>query len=307
MTVISSGVVAGLAAAALVCVVPLAHATTGTSGQTDTIRPGDFISALSDTRSSGHVDFLKDGLHVWTDDATSNAKAAEYFPVRSQGLPSSASLTWWGTSPQPGEQLVFDADGSSATTADSWNVLVGEPVYNGDYWMSTGSWFYHNEHNLCPETTGGSGSDCHGTLAQWQAVLPDAKLWAAGFSLGSGIQGNGVIHDIQVGSTDYRFTDEPAVTTVPVTGSTTLQELPWRNATVLKLTFTTNPLGANQVEGKKLVFKVMDGNDVDYRTTLGAGDAAYVRLRFPVGSGRHVVRVFQDGQLVRQRVVDMSS
>jgi hypothetical protein len=50
----------------------------------------------------------------------------------------------------------------------------------------------------------GSGSDRHGTLTQWQAAFPNALLSAAGFSLGSGIKADGVIHDIQVGDTDYQ-------------------------------------------------------------------------------------------------------
>ncbi len=217
--------------AALVSLSPAANAA---SSQTVMIRPGQFVAALSDTRSAGHVDFLKDGLHVWTDDATTNAKAAEYFAVPAQGLPSSASLTWYGTSPQPGSQLVFDADGDPTTTGDAYNLLVGEPVYGNDYWMTSGSSFYKQHHDLCPQTSGGSGSDCHGTLAEWQAVLPNARLYAAGFSLGSGIQGDGVIHDIQVGDTDYQFTNEapaPDVTIVPVTGTVTATRTDYRAAT----------------------------------------------------------------------------
>ena len=88
MKIISSGVAAGIAAAALVAVMPAAHAA---ATQTTMIRQGDFVSALGDTRTSGHVAFLKEGLHVWTDDTSSNAKAAEYFSVPSQSLPDSAS------------------------------------------------------------------------------------------------------------------------------------------------------------------------------------------------------------------------
>src|SRR5690242_20225610 len=82
MKVIIPGVVAGIATAALVSLAPAANAD---SGQTVMIRPGDFVQALSDTRSAGHVDFLKEGLHVKTDDTTSNSKAAEYFSVPTQG------------------------------------------------------------------------------------------------------------------------------------------------------------------------------------------------------------------------------
>ena len=90
MKVISSGVAAGIAAAALVALSPAAHAATT---HTVTVRPGGFdTNGLADTRSAGHVEFLKEGLHVYTDDASSNAKAAEYVDVPAQPLPDSAKL-----------------------------------------------------------------------------------------------------------------------------------------------------------------------------------------------------------------------
>jgi hypothetical protein len=300
MKVIIPGVVAGIAAAALVSLAPAANAD---AGQTVMIRPGGFVTLMSDTRSAGHVDFLKEGLHVYTDDATSNAKAAEYVAVPAQGLPDTASLTWYGTSPQPGSQLVFDADGDQGTTDDGYNVLVGEPTYGDDYWMSTGSSIYKNHHELCPSTTGGSGSDCHGTLAQWQQAFPNAKLYAVGFSLGSGITGDGVIHDIQVGDTDYQFTDEPAITTADVTGDATVTQVDKRGATIVKVDIATDPLGANQVEGAKLWFKITDNDDVVYHAKLGAGDEAHVQLRLPDGTGKHKVLIYKGGSIDQKVVV----
>ena len=299
MKVISSGVVAGFAAAALVSLAPAAHAD---AGQTVMVRDGDFVQQLSDTRATGHVEFLKEGLHVWTEGATSTDKAAEYFAVPLQGIPSAASLTWYGTSPQPGSQLVFDTDGDTSTTADSWNILVGEPIYNGDYWLSTSSDIYKNHHDLCPETTGGSGSDCHGTLAEWQSAFPDSKVYAAGFSLGSGVKGDGVIRDIQVGDTDYQFTSEPEVTEVGVTGRATTKMIEKRHAKILKVHMRTDALGDNQVEGKKLWFKITDNGEIVYHAKLGAGDDARVTLRFADGTGRHKV-VINTGGHFDQRVV----
>jgi len=300
MKVISSGVVAGIAAAALVSLAPTAHAD---AGQTVMVRDGDFVQQLSDTRDTGHVEFLKEGLHVWTEGATSTDKAAEYFPVPLQGIPGTASLTWYGTSPQPGSQLVFDTDGDSSTTADSWNILVGEPIYNGDYWLSTSSDIYKNHHDLCPETTGGSGSDCHGTLAEWQAAFPDAKVYAAGFSLGSGVKGDGVIRDIQVGDTDYQFTSEPEVTTVDVTGTATTQLTDKRHAKILKVRMRTDALGDNQVEGKKLWFKITDNGETVYHAKLGAGDDARVTLRFADGTGTHKIVINKGGHFDQRIVV----
>ncbi|HET7068551.1 MAG TPA: hypothetical protein VFI21_13200 [Nocardioides sp.] len=118
--------------------------------------------------------------------------------------------------------------------------------------------------------TGGSGSAWHGTLVQWQAGLPGAQMQAAGFSLGSGVLGDGVIRDIAIDNTDYVFASEPAIT-VPVTGSVSANEVVRRHATILNLTFETDPLGVNEAQGKKLTFKVTDNGTVDrtFETNMG--------------------------------------
>jgi hypothetical protein len=315
MKVISSGVVAGIAAAALVSITPSAHAAVT---QTEMIRQGQFVSALGDTRTAGHVEFLPYGLHVWTDGATDTGprtdggtgtwntdKAAEYVAVATQPLPGSASLTWYGTSPQPGAQLVFDADGDASTTADGYNVLIGERIYGDDFWMSTSSSIYKNHHELCPETTGGSGSDCHGTLAEWQQNLPHAEMYAAGFSLGSGVKGDGVIRDIQVGDTDYEFTSEPPVTKVPVTGTATANEVVRPRVTTLALAFATNALGANQSAGKQLTFKVTDNGALVFRDTMGPAEKSSVKFAFAKGSGKHKVQILKNGVVDRTFKINM--
>jgi flagellar hook-basal body complex protein FliE len=301
MKVINLGVVAGFAAATLVSLAPAADAAAST---TVMIRQGDFVSALGDTRTSGHVEFLKEGLHVWTDDASGDAKAAEYVAVPTQGLPASASLTWYGTQPQPGSQILFDVDGDR-TNANTFNVLVGEPVYNGDYWYSGGTTRAAAHGVTCPQTTGGSGSDCHGTLAEWQAAVPTAEVYAVGFSLGSGIKGDGVIRDIQVGDTDYQFTSEPAVTKVAVTGTATASETVRPRSTTLSLRFATHALSANQVQGRKLTFKVVDNGEVVFRDAMGAAEKSSVKLHFTAGSGRHKVQILKNGAVDRTFKINM--
>jgi hypothetical protein len=301
MKVISSGVAAGIAAAALVSLTPAAHAA---ASQTVMIRPGDFVSQLSDTRSAGHVDFLEDGLHVWTDDATSNAKAAEYVAVPAQGIPSTASLTWYGTSPQPGSQIVFDVD-SDRTNANTWNILVGEPTYADDYWYPGGTTRAAAHGVTCPQTTGGSGSDCHGTLAEWQQAVPTAEVYAVGFSLGSGIKGDGVLEDLQVGDTDYRFTTEPATTTVDVTGTATVTRVDRTHRTNLKAAFVTDDLGANQVQGTKLTFEMVVDGDTVFHDRMGAGEDSFTKVSFEEHTGRHVVQILKNGEVDQTLVVKM--
>jgi hypothetical protein len=313
MKVISSGVVAGFAAAALVSLAPAAHADGGTTVQ---VRQGDFISQLSDTRANGHYDFLKDGLHVWTDGSTDDStgthypgytdKTAEYWPA-SGNLPSNVSMDWYGKVVQdgrvvtPGTQIVFDADQTSSNGND-YNTLVGEPVYGDDFWMTPGSDFYKDHHNLCPETSGGFGSDCHGTLAEWQAAIPNAKVYATGFSLGSGLHGDGIISSFTYNNTEYHFTSEPEITTVPVTGTATIDRHDYRTSTVLKINFATDALGANQAQGKKLTFTIKENGTTIYRTKMGADETSYTRLHFGDGTGKHVVQVYENG-VQDQRVV----
>ena len=51
--------------------------------------------------------------------------------------------------------------------------------------------------------------------------MPNARFLAGGFSLGSGVKGDGVIDSITYGGTEYRFTKNAAssTTTANVTGS----------------------------------------------------------------------------------------
>ena len=63
-----------------------------------------------------------------------------------------------------------------------------------------------------PHTGGGSGSDYHGTLDEWRAAFPNANVMAFGFSLGSGVKGDGVINSITFAGTTYTFA-EPVVLT----------------------------------------------------------------------------------------------
>ena len=191
-----SGVLA--AGAALLLASP-AHAVTATS----VIHPSDFVSGMSDTRTTGHYEVQGTGLHVWTEGNTSTDKVAEYVATNTplaQATDTALNLTVNSGTIPPGAQLVVDFDGNG--TPDG--ILVGEPTfYQTDWWLSNGS--SQAVKVLAPLHTGGSGSDNHGTLAQWIAAFPDAKVVAFGFSLGSGVQGDYVIDSIRFAGTTYTF------------------------------------------------------------------------------------------------------
>jgi hypothetical protein len=222
----------------------------------------------SDTRANGHNVFLLGGggVNVYTDGSTDTGpapgggswntdKAAGYFdaqalPLSQAGEPSLAYIPTSGD--RPSAQLVVDFDNDAVPDG----ILVGEPVYNtglplygNDWWLSNGSSPLIKAD--APQHGGGFGSDNHGQLSEWRAAFPNAKILAAGWSLGSGAAGNGVITSITVGATQYKFTGTPpntAPTAAPVTGSGAFQGGPV-TVTLLgsdaqgdPLTYTAGPL-----------------------------------------------------------------
>lgn len=208
--------VAAMLGAALFAVAPAAHATT------TVVVPANKVDT-SDTRPTGHNDFSTAGVHVWTEGATSTDKAAGYFDsgvtLAAAGEPS---MTWTATAGvaqtlRPGLQLVVDFDGNGS--ADG--ILVGEPTYADGSTLYGNNWWLSNSasqfvKDAAPSHAGGYGSDNNGTLDQWRADFPSAKIISAGWSLGSGVKGDGTISAITVGSTVYKFAPATATTTTAV-------------------------------------------------------------------------------------------
>ena len=171
--------------------------------------PDDFVPALSGTRASGHYEVVGTALHIYTDDASSTAKVAEYVaagvPLASVGEPSLDYTPTFGIA--PGFQLVVDATGDG--TPDG--ILVGEPTFYGnDWWASNGSSALVK--GGAPLTTSGYGSGYHGTLEAWRAAFPDAVVSAFGFSLGSGVYGDGTLNALQFNGDRYTFAKSVTLT-----------------------------------------------------------------------------------------------
>lgn len=183
------------------------------------ITPGSFVKAASDTRATGGWSFTAQGLHVFTTDsanpASSANKSAEYWNYAHKLTDvTSGSMDWTNTdasktTKEPSVQLVLDCNG--AANPGGYTVLVGEKAYaNGNDWWST-----RNPSTACgqaaPVTGGSSGSQWHGTLAQWGTALPDAQIQLVGFSLGSGLYGDGTISKITLNAatdpTTFTFSD----------------------------------------------------------------------------------------------------
>ena len=165
--------------------------------------PNDFVPSLSDTRATGHYEVQGTGLHIFTEGATRTDKVAEYVAtttsLASVGEPK-LNYTNTTSAGVPGFQLVVDFDNDG--TADG--ILVGEPgVYGNDWWLSNGSKQFVKD--AAPSHAEGFGSVNHGTLDQWRTAFPAATVRAFGFSLGSGVKGDGVLNSIDFAGTTYTF------------------------------------------------------------------------------------------------------
>ena len=166
--------------------------------------PSGFDKSLSDTRSAGHYAVQGTGLHIFTDDSSSQAKVAEYVAtttaLASVGEPK-LNFTNTSSGGIPGFQLVVDFNNDG--TADG--ILVGEPgAYGNDWWLTKGSAAFVKA--LAPShEAAGFGSGNHGTLEQWRSAFPTATVRAFGFSLGSGVKGDGVLDSIDFAGTNYTF------------------------------------------------------------------------------------------------------
>jgi hypothetical protein len=180
------------------------------AAETATIHaPSGFLpKPVSDTRATGHYEVAGTGLHIWTEGSTSTDKVAEYVatdtPLADAGEPSlEYTATNGGT---PGYQLIVDFDGNGSGDG----ILVGETVYGNDWWASNGSAQFVKD--AAPSHDGGSGSANHGTLDQWREAFPTAKVQAFGFSLGSGVKGDGVLDAINFGGERYTFASDVVLT-----------------------------------------------------------------------------------------------
>jgi hypothetical protein len=256
---------AGLAVAATALAVSPAQAATVTQ-----VRTNDLVTSLNDVRSAGHYNFLAEGVHVKTDDLSSQSKVALYFPMTGD-LPTSGSMEWYGTVNQPGAQIVFDKDQTTGNNND-YNVLVGEQVYSTgaagqpltDWWYTGGTTKAATNGITCPSTTGGSGSDCHGTLAQWATALTTERVYAGGFSLGSGVQGDGVVRAVNIGETSYTFTST-AKTHVNVTANAKRPHVKLGNNVFIKGTATPAGPGAKltlELKSKNGTWKAVQTEDL---------------------------------------------
>lgn len=212
------------------------------------IDESQLLTALNDVRNAGTATYLDQGLRIRTTGTAD--KVAQYWP-QSGPLPSTASYAWTqeeGTF-RPGMQIVFDADGILNNGIGDYNILVNVPTDNGSNW-----WLPPSASSMAKDaapscTSGGplpdtdpdpvrvcsglvNGRPWYGTLGAWITALPNAKMYAVGYSLGSGASGihSGLITSMDYGDQHYVFGGySSAMTALP--GETVEYKLTVRNAT----------------------------------------------------------------------------
>ena len=195
-----------LAAVAVTALTGIAPAANATETDGTIYVPSDFVVELSDTRDNGSYEVQETALHIATTGTTGTTgqdKVAEYVAsdvaLADVGEPT-LEYTNSSNLGVPGAQLVvdFDNDGSSD------GILVGEPAsYGNDWWLNKAA--SDDVKVGAPVNGGGSGTDWHGTLDQWRVAFPDAVVEAFGFSLGSGVKGEGNLEAINFADTRYTF------------------------------------------------------------------------------------------------------
>ena len=278
-------------------------AATPAQAASETLRPGDLDTA--ETRATGHVDFLRDGLHVYTEGSTTTDKAAGYF-AHSDTLADLAagadpSMTWWGTNQSQGSdclrgaapsvQLAFDKDNDG-----DWDgYLVGEKVY-GDKWWGTGNL---PSDPARPTNPGGGGYPANGTLDEWSAAFPTGQIIAGGFSLGSGCYGDGVIDSITIGDTTYRFASDPETTEADVTGDFSAT----RDGRKVFIAMKSDELAPNTTVGEKLRWVVKVDDRVVARFTQGPDERDVWKRTFTKNTGARNVTLLKNGEQVYSKNV----
>jgi hypothetical protein len=188
------------------------------------VRAADLV-APNDTSGGATKEFLAEGVHLKTPDASSYARA--HFKV---GLPldqvHAVDYTWYGTSFQPSVYYDIDLDADGKPDGQ----LIGELTYGGkDVWLNrdtedfgvtpTIPAGFFTSHSPCSPANapqngnvdgcGSSGDPAHGTLDDWVRSLKAAGkspvLMSGGFLL-NGAPGDGVLTQVTYGPNKYVFT-----------------------------------------------------------------------------------------------------
>jgi hypothetical protein len=152
---------------------------------------------FGETRATGHNEYVKGGIHVFTESNTSTDKAAGYHALNTtiSGLGKPSIEFGAASGVKPGLQIVLSP----------YQILVGEPdAYGDNFWSS----------KPYAGVPAGMGYAAYGTLDQYLQAN-DAKVVSIGYSLGSGVKGDAVIKSITGGCFNFKFDREEPVVVPP--------------------------------------------------------------------------------------------
>lgn len=255
-TALGAAAVAAVSVSGLVLGAGSAAAATGT---TVSVTPSNLQGFdFAETRATGHYEFTADGLHIRTEGNTSTDKVAAYKPVSatlaSVAAGADPAVDYTNTAGiKPGYQMAFDKDGDGGFDG----FLVGEPdAYGMKWWDNSGL--------LTPKDASLAGCDYKicATLDDISAAYPQAKISAIGFSLGSGVKGDGVLSSLTFLDTTYTFGLDPVANGGPADIAVKLDAPLLTNVgTDIPLTVTVTNNGPNAA-GPFNVSAVTPGYDI---------------------------------------------
>jgi len=235
---------------------------------------------VSQTKSKGHNDLTPDGLHVYTEGATSDDKAAAYYPVnyalKDGGTPAMDFVVTdpLETAATPGLQLVvdFNNDGTPDGT------LVGEAIYGNNWWLTNGSAQFVKD--AAPSHGGGFGSANNGTLNAWLASFPSARVKAIGYSMGSGVYGDGTLKSLTYGCVNYEFFKDIVAPTAP--------SITYPNGWHQEVTNVQWTASTDQTD---VTYSIYEGNHPSNVTNLIASGITGTSANYTFATGPHQIRV----------------
>ena len=174
-----------------------------TTNSTSIVSKYEDFADYNDTRATGHTEFTANGLRIWTEGTTSTDKVAWYnlvtpYAFSEIGTPAIDydNTTSGGV---PGMQILFDKNGDGSIDA----ILVGETNYQGRWWSNTAGLGVSSQ----------DGYPSSATLEEYLVANPLSKVNGVGFSLGSGVKGDGLLKSITFGCQTWEFKKVPRVPT----------------------------------------------------------------------------------------------
>ena len=104
-----------------------------------------------------------------------------------------------------------------------------------------------------------------------------------------------MIDNVTFGDTEYRFTSGAASATADVTGSYSTK----KDGRHVEVFLTSDAQPANTTLGDKLQWKIRVDDNVKLRAEQGFSDYDKFKHTFRANTGKHTVKIFKNGDLVK--------